>query len=379
MVPNWSFTLFGTSHYLNPGRFNKKEHMLIAIMANTAKSIPYTQYIIWSQVLPQFFNQPFARSFGYQILIALSTNFIGYGLAGLTRRFIVYPAYCVWPASLVTIALNAALHDEHNHSVAGPFRKIYTMSRYKFFLWSFGAMFIYFWFPNYLFTALTYFSWMTWIAPNNVNNSIINGMQNGLGMFNPWPTFDWNVMLYDLLDPLMVPWFSTVNRTLGMWLFGFVIMGIYYTNTWNTGYLPINSNRVFDHFGQLYNVSMAIDDKGLFDKEKYMSYSAPYIGAANAIVYGTFFGLYTATLVHVALFHRYEITTGFKNMWATIRRKKRGSESNDGEYMDVHNRLMKNYPEVSEWWYLGTLLVAAALGFAGVGGLHSSPLLIIRR
>lgn len=40
------------------------------------------------------------------------------------------------------------------------------MSRFKFFMWAFGAMFVYFWFPNYLFEALTFFSWMTWIAPN---------------------------------------------------------------------------------------------------------------------------------------------------------------------------------------------------------------------
>lgn len=81
-MPYYEFTLFGTKHNLNPGRFSKKEHMLIAIMANTAKSLPYTQYIVWTQVLPQYFNQPYANSFAYQILIALSTNFIGYGLAG---------------------------------------------------------------------------------------------------------------------------------------------------------------------------------------------------------------------------------------------------------------------------------------------------------
>lgn len=90
-VPAWEFELPflpGRRHSLNPGRFNKKEHMLIAIMANTAQSLPYTQYIVWTQVLERYFNQPYARSFAYQILIALSTNFIGYGLAGLTRKFI---------------------------------------------------------------------------------------------------------------------------------------------------------------------------------------------------------------------------------------------------------------------------------------------------
>ncbi|KAK3356683.1 OPT oligopeptide transporter [Lasiosphaeria hispida] len=365
-VPRWEFTLFGRKHSLNPGKFNKKEHMLIAIMANTAKSLPYTQYIVWTQVLPQYFNQQYARSFGYQILIAISTNFIGYGLAGLTRRFIVYPTYCVWPASLVTIALNSALHNDTNPAVPGPFKRIYTASRLKFFMIAFTAMFIYFWFPNFLFEALTYFSWMTWIAPDNRDLNILTGFQSGLGLFNPLPTFDWNVLLYDSLDPLMVPAFSTLNRALGMFIFGFVILAVWYTNTWNTGYLPINSNRVYDHFGSLYNVSRALNEKGMYDHEKYMNYSAAYLGAANAIVYGCFFAIYSAAVTYVILFHRYEITVGFKNMWASIRRRTRKAEGE--EYQDVHNRLMSAYPEVSEWWYLSILVLAAGFGFAGVAG-----------
>lgn len=79
--------------------------MLIAIMANTAQSLPYTQYIVWTQVLPQYFDQQYARSFAYQFLIALSTNFIGYGLAGLTRRFIGE-----FQSRLPSIAYRAALH-----------------------------------------------------------------------------------------------------------------------------------------------------------------------------------------------------------------------------------------------------------------------------
>ena len=167
---------------LNPGHFNKKEHMLIAIMATTSKSLPYTNYIIWTQVLPNFFNQPYARNYGYMFLNAFSTNFIGYGLAGLTRKFLVYPSYCVWPRSLVTIALNTALHDERNMEVEGPFKKIWRISRYRFFMYTAGGIFVYFWFPNYLFTALTYFSWMTWIAPTNLNLNTLTGMQNGLGV-----------------------------------------------------------------------------------------------------------------------------------------------------------------------------------------------------
>lgn len=185
----------------------------------------------------------------------------------------------------------------------------------------------------------------------------------------------------------MVPAFSTLNKCLGMFLWGIVVLGIYYSNTWATGYLPINSNRVFDHFGELYNVSRALDDRGLYDHDKYMDYSAAYLSAANAMVYCAFFGIYTSAITHVVLFHRYEITMGFKGFWASIRRKKAEEGVEGGEYTDVHNRLMAAYPEgklralswngfyladrrriVSEWWYLGTLLVASAFGFAGVAG-----------
>lgn len=360
---------------LNPGRFNKKEHMLIAIMANTSRSVPYTAYIIWVQVLPQYFNQQYARSFGYMFCNAFATNFIGYGLAGITRKFLVYPSYCVWPTSLVTIALNSALHNEENHPVMGPFKKIWSISRYNFFLVTFAGMFVYFWFPNYIFAALSYFSWMTWIAPDNVNLSILTGMKNGLGLFNPVPTFDWNVICFST-DPLMVPSFSTFNAAAGMFVTGLFIAGVWYTNTWNTGYLPIISNRIYDHHGKLYNVSRTLDSKGMYDAAKYSAYSAPYMSAGNSLIYGFFFAVYAAIITHVFLYHRYEVAMGFKNLWQSLKWKKKSSSSdaegddtvrsNDGEYQDVHNRLMAAYPEVSELWYFGTLVISIVFGIVGI-------------
>jgi hypothetical protein len=105
-LPAVEFNVFGYKASLNPGPFNMKEHMLITIMANVGFTGPYTASIIWVQVAERFFNKPWAKNFGYQILISLSTNFIGYGLAGVTRRFLVYPLYAVWPSNLATIALN---------------------------------------------------------------------------------------------------------------------------------------------------------------------------------------------------------------------------------------------------------------------------------
>lgn len=378
VLPDWGFTFWGVRHSLNPGPFNRKEHMLITIMSNIAKSTPYTNYIVWIQYLPTYFDQPWAISVGYQLLIALSTNFIGYGLAGLCRRFLVYPAYCVWPSSLVTIALNSAFHDQASEAtlVPGPLKSIWRMSRIKFFMVAFGAMFAYFWLPNYLFAALSYFSWTTWISPENANLARITGAYSGLG-FNPLPTFDWNIVSY-VVDPLMVPFFSTFNLFIGMVASGFVIIIFYYTNAFNSAYLPINSNRTFDNKGTRYKVKQVIDEFGIFDSAKYEQYSPPFLSAGNIVVYMMFFATYSACVTYAILYHRHEIAMGFRDMWQSIKKRK-GSENTQESDLDVHNRQMKAYKEVPEWWYLITLALSIAVGMIGIAcwPTNTSPFVVL--
>lgn len=247
------------------------------------------------------------------VLIGLSTNFIGYGLAGLTRRFLVYPTQAIWPTNLATIALNRAFHMETNGAANG-----WKISRMRWFLVStnfvpqsgqltilgqtcFSAMFVYFWLPNYLFQALSYFNWITWIDPENVHLAAITGSLGGLGL-NPLPTcvsrslrmrsmltglvsFDWNVVV-SFVDPLINPFFSTLNFFIGALTTMPIIAALWYTNVWHTGYLPINSNGVFSNTGKRYNVSRIVDAHGLFNKTAYEAYSPAYLAAGNILLYG---------------------------------------------------------------------------------------------
>lgn len=57
VLPDRGVTLLGVRHSLNPGPFNKKEHMLVSIMSVAYDSAPYTNQIIWIQALPQYFDQ----------------------------------------------------------------------------------------------------------------------------------------------------------------------------------------------------------------------------------------------------------------------------------------------------------------------------------
>ncbi|KAF4447556.1 Sexual differentiation process protein isp4 [Fusarium austroafricanum] len=362
-LPDVSFTIFGVRHSLNPGPFNKKEHMLITIMSNISLGTPYTNYVVWIQYLPFYFNQPHAMSIGYQILLGLSSKFIGYGLAGICRRFLVYPSFCLWPTTLVCIALNTALHDESDLPVAGPLKRIWKMSRFKFFSIAFGAMFAYFWLPNYFFAGLSWFSWMTWISPNSRDLATITGGRTGLGL-NPFPTLDWNIITSGC-DPLMVPFFTTFNFFSGALLSFFIILGVYYGNASFTSYLPVNSNLAYDHFGGLYNVSAILDERGIFDPDKFKAYSLPFLTAAHITNYMCFFAIYTAALTYGALYHHHQIALGFKSLVNSFRPSKK-EDGEDGQVPDAHNRLMKTYREVPDWWYLVCLVIAFIVGIVGI-------------
>ncbi|KAJ7895019.1 OPT-domain-containing protein [Mycena leptocephala] len=364
-LPSTQFDTFGYTWSLNPGPFNPKEHMLITIMANVGFFAPYTNDIVWVQYLPLYFNQGWALSFGYQILVALSTNLIGYGLAGLTRRFLVYPAHAIWPGNLAIIALNRAFHSEKTTLANG-----WMVSRLRWFLYCFCGMFIYFWFPDFICEALSYFNWMTWISPMNVSLAAITGSVFGLG-FNPLPTFDWNMITVGV-DPLISPFFTTFNVFLGVHTLHLpIIVGIWYTNVWQTGYLPINSNIVFDNTGELYNVTNAVGSDTLFNQTMYENYSPAYLSASNALLYGVFFAVYTATLSHAFLYHRHEIIHGFKSILS------RGKTSD--VHKDVHVKLMEAYKEVPEWQYFLVLVFAIVIGAVGVGvyPTQTSPAVVL--
>lgn len=62
-LPDVGFTLFGVRHSLNPGPFNKKEHMLISIMASVGKTLPSSRYIseLFSTIAVHQLGRPLLR------------------------------------------------------------------------------------------------------------------------------------------------------------------------------------------------------------------------------------------------------------------------------------------------------------------------------
>ncbi|VVT58648.1 uncharacterized protein SAPINGB_P006314 [Magnusiomyces paraingens] len=356
VLPKWSWSFRGERYSLNPGPWTYKEQMFATIIFNVSIGGAYAAfYNIIVEKLPMYYNNQWA-TIGYQFLLVFSTQFLGFGFAGIMRRLIVYPVRAVWPTILPPVALNKALAaKEPKKCING-----WTITKYKFFLIVFSAAFLYFWLPNYLFAALSTFNWMTWIAPNNFNLATITGSIGGLGI-NPIASFDWTVINYN--SPLTIPFYSFLNQYIGTLIAGCVLIpAVFWTNYKWTGYFPINSNHIFANDGTTYKVSKVLTN-GLLDIDKYQSYSPPFYTAANLVVYGSFFALYPFAIIYSFVTDWVAIKRSCLDLWEAIRNPRR---SNYAGHDDVHSQMMSKYKEVPDWWFLVVLVISLALGIAMV-------------
>ncbi|KAK3689215.1 OPT oligopeptide transporter protein-domain-containing protein [Podospora appendiculata] len=347
VLPDWGVTVFGTRHSLNPGPWTFKEQMFATITYNIAIYTTNSYGMILVQRLDVYYGLDFIN-FGYQLMLTLFVQLMGMGFAGFLRRFSVYPVKALWPTILPTIAMNRALtRPEPHENIYG-----WTISRYRFFYICTLGMAVYYWLPGYLFTALSTFNWMTWIAPQNITLAILTGSSLGLGLFNPITTFDWNVATSSYAA-LSQPFFSTCTMYFGGLLGGFIILGIYYSNMNYTAFLPINSSSAFANDGTPYKVQKVVVDNKL-NETLYQAYSPPFYSAGYILTVGANFAFYPVYFLYIMV-----------NQWTTVGQAYvdfyKGLRHGKGNYegaMDVHSRLMAKYPEVPDWWFL-LILVGA--------------------
>lgn len=86
VMPTRQYTTFGLKWSLNPAPFNIKEHTIIVVMASVSFGAAYATDIILAQVA--FYKQDFGILF--QLMLVISTQSLGYGIAGMMRKFLVW-------------------------------------------------------------------------------------------------------------------------------------------------------------------------------------------------------------------------------------------------------------------------------------------------
>jgi len=191
ILPTKRFNTFGYIWSLNPGPFSIKEHVCITVMSNVIGSGAYSTHVVLTQ---HFYGQ--TTPMGFQLLLALGSQTLGFCLGGLIRQFVVWPSSMIWPGALVNSMLFNTLHRDYGKHDKG------HMTRKRFFFITVAASFIWYWVPSYLFTALRIFNWVCWIAPKNIVINVLFGLNTGLGMSAL--TFDWG-MIALLGSPLAIP------------------------------------------------------------------------------------------------------------------------------------------------------------------------------
>ncbi|KAK3842624.1 MAG: OPT family small oligopeptide transporter [Linnemannia gamsii] len=318
---------------LNPGPFNIKEHVLVALTANCAGG---TAYAVDITVIQKVF---YGQDYGFlaNFFLVLCTQMLGYGMAGVLRRYLVYPAAMIWPANLVQVALFNTLHKEEDLAPG-------QWSRFKFFCVAAFAMFWYQWIPGFLFPALSAIAWVCWINPKNHILAQIGGAKGlGIGAIS----LDWNNLVSYLGSPLVVPWWAQVNMAMGFFLIAYVMVPIaYYTNLWDAQRFPMLTNGLFRVDGDKYQYKNVLDGKTLSQKG-YEAEGSLRITTFFALVYGIGFAGLTSMVTHTWLYHRHKLVAQWKQ-------SRTMSE-------DIHHKLMQAYPEVPDWWYATLFVGVTAL------------------
>ncbi|XP_057956720.1 oligopeptide transporter 5-like [Malania oleifera] len=342
--------LTGWSFSLNPGPFNLKEHVLITIFANSGSNSVYAVNII--TIVKAFYHRklhPVAA-----LLLSLTTQMLGYGWAGLFRKFLVDSPYMWWPSNLVQVSLFRALHEVEKRPKGG-------LTRLQFFFMVFIASFCYYIVPGFLFPSISALSFVCWIWKDSVTaQQIGSGMRGmGIGSFG----LDWSTVAGFLGSPLATPGFAILNILIGFAFTLYVMIPIaYWSNAYEAKRFPFFSSNVFDSTGQHYNLSRILNQETFqIDQAGYDNYSKIYLSIFFAFTYGLSFATLSATISHVALFHG-------KTIWQLWRKTTAAVRDHVG---DVHTRLMKNnYEAVPQWWFhiiLISMLVLSLVACEGFG------------
>ncbi|KAK1303624.1 Oligopeptide transporter 7 [Acorus calamus] len=317
---------------LNPGPFNVKEHVLITIFANSGGWGVYSINVVTAVRI--FYGKEI--SFFVSLLVVVTSQVLGFGWAGMFRKYLVEPAAMWWPQNLVQVSLFRVLHEKEERRKGGT-------TKNQFFFIAFICSFAYYTFPGYLFPMLTSLSWICWIFPHSVVVHQLGSGLHGLGIGAIG--LDWSTISAYLRSPLASPWFATANVAAGFMIMTYVITPImYWLNVYKAKRFPIFSDGLFMSSGQKYNISSIINSNFHLDVQAYEREGPLYLSTFFAITYGFIFASLTATISHVALFHGREIWEMSK---FAFRKEK----------MDVHTRLIRVYKQVPQWWFQCILLV----------------------
>ncbi|KAJ1340548.1 hypothetical protein BSLG_004642 [Batrachochytrium salamandrivorans] len=299
---------------LNPGPFTIKEHVLVYMIASAAGGQPYGVENVIGQKFDKFMGDADV-TFWNSVLFVITTQMIGYGLSGMTRRFLVRPAAMYWPTVLSTVALFVSFHETEESEES---KKVGGLSRYGFFWLSFGVMFLYQWIPTFFATALQAVSILCLVKSSSQATRFLGSSSpnTGVALASPY-TFEDGTSMPILNSP-----------------------GLFNKNGVRTRATRFYDRTTFELNTTAYDLVKPI-----------------YLTEMFAIGYSMSFFALTCGISHVALWYHKDIIRQTKEMINQV----------EEQEPDIHNQLMKAYPDIPEWIYLCWLAIwLVVMVFVGI-------------
>ncbi|KAJ1881925.1 hypothetical protein LPJ57_001289 [Coemansia sp. RSA 486] len=335
ILPKRKFNTFGWQWSMNPGPFNIKEHVIISIFSGTSVGTAYGIDVV--TIKRMWYKSD--MGFGPSVLFILTSQIMGYSFAGLSRKFLVYPAAMIWPANLISVTLFRTFHE--SHSIGGRFTRTQIF-------WAFFAIsFLWYFVPGVIFPALGFLSILCFVAPGNTIANQLGDAFNGVGMLNF--SLDWSyISSAYTLSPIAIPWVYACNVFAGFVIIMWIATPIgYYKNTFNTGIMPMYTATLYQTNGSKFDIHQVMTPNNMLDAAKYAEYGPLRMTFTFAMTYGLGFAGLINLIVYVALYYGKDIVS-----------RVRQSRSMDD---DIHMKLMRKYKEVPHWWYLATFAITFSL------------------
>ncbi|KJR85349.1 uncharacterized protein SPSK_08583 [Sporothrix schenckii 1099-18] len=368
--------------FLNPFPFHMKEHASITLMASAASQSALATEALAAQEL--FYGGYPNKAAG--IFIVITSQLIGFGLAGLLREVLVYPTHMLWPMNLPITSLLESLHGDK--TIAKQRLKLFYIIFFFFLVWEI--------FPEYIFTVLEGVSIFCLAKQDSlVFTNLFGGASGNEGMGLLALSFDWNYIA-PFGSPLWLPLQTLVNEYIGYMGCIVFFMGLYYSNTYRSQDFPFLAQALFNSSSngtvyQVYDQTTILNDKFEIDPALVAQQGTPWLtGSYLGYLITSNMG-FTATFVHMLLWNFDDIKSGWS--WAKPANLKKllradtwkfwvpketpeerfDRKANDPK-LDPHYKLMLSnlYQEVPLWWWGAVLVICWAVGLGCLYALKST-------
>ncbi|KAF8588166.1 OPT superfamily oligopeptide transporter [Ramaria rubella] len=325
------------AHFINPGPFGLKEHVVATLLCTTASNASTAVSNFAVQRL--FYDANVNASTA--ILATFSTACFGYGIVGLLRPLTVYPAEMVYWFNLPTVAVFQTLHFDVEKNTR----------RLKLFWSAFTGAAIYELIPAYIFPTLNGFS-IPCLASQGASDStrtiftnIFGGSEGNEGLGFLSLSFDWQYLGSTYMS---LPLVQQVNSWIGLAICYAAMAGIYYSNIWNSLSFPLLSTDIFAADGSVYNQTFVFGPTFSLNETAYEIEGRPYLTGSNVWSNMTAAWAIGGLIAHCLFFWSPYVRDSFR-------------QARTGSQPDRHWVAMQKYKEAPWWWY-AILLVLAFLG-----------------